>query len=360
VKTKHLVPAPEHKVEIAQRFLFNPDDSAGQGVAVGNDCETAWCKVPPPEIVVWIGGNPLMKDGLFDAVRSGEPGEIDHFHQTPLSAVDPPGVLSFGCPECVHIHWRWSSDLDGLLGTIHPWLHGKHDQFGHGVPLIPSGSKQSVKILVTQSQEDDFLSPDALIADKPFDNLPPYLWYIASSSRSSDRFFAHGGFFNSHGMNLLSYSRGGQIEKSDSATAAKTLEGLPVHVLDMIETPPVTDPVAMTAASGTEVVYHFSEKKAATFQRLCVTVTDDNPSNLKRFELSAANSVEGPWQALGTFNLKQAGSGSNGLAPGTCQEFNLTRTTARFLKVGLKGAHDGGQNVRMGIVRLYGFTVDRP
>src|SRR5262249_50088544 len=108
-------------INTAQRMRFFADKHAHGRAAIGYDCEqpSAECTLPP-QPVVWVDGNPLDRDGEFAAISGGLRGIIDHFHQTPIGAVDAPGLTHFGCPECVHMHWRWSKDLMNLIGEYFP------------------------------------------------------------------------------------------------------------------------------------------------------------------------------------------------------------------------------------------------
>ena len=103
----------------------------------------------------------------------------DNLHQTYMGNVDQPkgafsrdkeGKLHFdtesgpGCPECIHIHWRWSDVI-------------KKDGYGQGQALIPATSEQDLTVSI---QKELF-------------------YYQAKGKGNSDEFFGHGGFYSSQG-----------------------------------------------------------------------------------------------------------------------------------------------------------------
>jgi hypothetical protein len=61
------------------------------------------------------------------------PGRYDNLHMTPTSEVAPPGIQGAGCPECAHMHWRWGSDIFG------PFNERARTFYGEGQPLIGDG-----------------------------------------------------------------------------------------------------------------------------------------------------------------------------------------------------------------------------
>jgi hypothetical protein len=73
-------------------------------------------------------GNPLS---------STYAGRYDNLHMTPASQVAPPGPDA-GCPECGHMHWRWGSDIFG------PFNGTARSFYGEGQPLIGDGEPAAV------------------------------------------------------------------------------------------------------------------------------------------------------------------------------------------------------------------------
>ena len=129
----------------------------------------------------------IGSEKLFTAIKDGGvAGDWDNYHQTWRSDVRGPSTIPSGpgCPECVHIHWRWSK----LAG----------EAFGNGLPLIPTGSTQGVEfaaVLWRLGEEDpyDFTS---LINGEGLQNKELVFWYSPTGHQASDTFFQHGGFFS--------------------------------------------------------------------------------------------------------------------------------------------------------------------
>jgi hypothetical protein len=119
---------------------------------------------------------------------------FDNFHQTNSPNVQQPSLRRrFGCPECVHDHWRWSS----LFG---PPVWG--DQWGGGRPLIPNGSTQTVDMGVVRypgkvsSQQPEWLSlvnGEDLYTTVPQD---PVFWFSPTGYMREDHLFTHYAWFN--------------------------------------------------------------------------------------------------------------------------------------------------------------------
>jgi YVTN family beta-propeller protein len=188
------------------------------------DCISAqFSFLPPPQLRVaplrlLQDQNPLATEAIGHAISNGQAGSWDNFHETSLSSVLQPALVlaqldlttlisgngfnilwkTFvgGCPECVHIHWRWG---DGVKFPAPPRFVPL-PQFNNGSPLIPNGSNQSIEFAVVrfhsgEEHPDDFHS----LIDSPPETLigqPQVFWYSASSSQPSDQFFTHGGFFS--------------------------------------------------------------------------------------------------------------------------------------------------------------------
>src|SRR5262249_695468 len=97
--------------------------------------------------------------------------------------------LAVGCPECVHVHWRW--------GAFFPYR-----PFGAGYPLLypqpAAGSNQSLDIAVNRSgnNEDPTNYSEGLglfVLNTPHQ---PVLWYSArGKDKNQDTLLWHTGFF---------------------------------------------------------------------------------------------------------------------------------------------------------------------
>jgi hypothetical protein len=212
-------------ITTAQRLEFAvsnstvPDSPTGHNNSViFHDCDTVditnfkclgSIKNPLAPNVVPLDTNPLNKEALAVAIFAGTAGDWDNYHQTYNPRISEPRfslsriateetldvnkLIIPGCPECVHMHWRWS---DAISGSV----------WGGGQPLIPPGSKQSVDIAVVEAglSNDDanVLAPRfAQVSPGPLPSVysltNPVLWYGASSSAQSDTFFYNGAWYSS-------------------------------------------------------------------------------------------------------------------------------------------------------------------
>jgi hypothetical protein len=212
---------------------------------------------------------PVIQNGknaiLFDPVRNRQT-IIDNVHQYPTpedipdQPMDEPGLTTFGCPACVHIHLRWSSlfniqklqdtaaeiaDIGSLVVTggvdpfvVTPLVRSVVGQLAsnvldptfdnhNGSLNIPPNSPQNVDIAILRSggEEEQHLSgtvKDLFInrgATPPFGQniLPsilgtqatPVVWYVASSNLKSDTFFFHGGGFGTYYVNRIDFPSSG-------------------------------------------------------------------------------------------------------------------------------------------------------
>jgi hypothetical protein len=105
-----------------------------------------------------------------------------------------------GCPECVHIHWRWGQ----LLGTNDPvgtTVVSPRFVNNGGYPMIPANSNQDVDVAVDllntsktglDSSGNLWASGQSISGGQPL-----ALWYSGTGHSQSDTFFQHGGFFSS-------------------------------------------------------------------------------------------------------------------------------------------------------------------
>src|SRR5262249_28074274 len=120
-----------------QRLHFTPDDTNVQATTLIHDCTkneagttaepciytaSPWTTftIPPgtilgafgPGIQLMNNQNPLTQEVMAQVVSNGTvPGLWDNLHLTDHTSVVPPVPIPPGCPECVHIHWRWAKDF---------------------------------------------------------------------------------------------------------------------------------------------------------------------------------------------------------------------------------------------------------
>lgn len=151
-------------------------------------------------------------------------GTFDNFHQTSwlrvsmpttLNPTAPPQGRPFGewiavpgCPECIHMHWRWGG-MTAPAASI-----GFTDSNG-ALPRIPGGSRQNVTVGVVhvpvgagESEQDpsdwhtlvnnESLGSEAVAprAPAPAGKLAALaFWYDGEAFTSADQFLIHGAFF---------------------------------------------------------------------------------------------------------------------------------------------------------------------
>jgi uncharacterized repeat protein (TIGR01451 family) len=203
-------PATDLKaIEFAQRIWFAARFPPAQpnAAAIHQECEDFACIFTESEFGFADKRNPILTERLVSAIKQGQPGDWDSYHQTYDWRVDEPG-LSPGCPECVHIHWRWGAALSSpLIVDLVPDGSEFFVINGGGKTIIPPGSKQTVNIAVVawHAGEEDPESVDDLIGLVPevvgvpvVGNGPLVFWYLAgypSNPQSSDTIFHHGGWF---------------------------------------------------------------------------------------------------------------------------------------------------------------------
>lgn len=205
---------------------------------------------------VLAGNNPLLteqyvtviKNGtmnLFtDPVRATAFGPVQtvvdnlHFAPTPVGnpdqSVDEPGFTTFGCPACVHVHWRWSSVLDpsnleaGLLGIDPLFVNNPVDPSHPGLPMLPPGATQDVDMAILRAGGAEEQHPNSVrnlfqtqstqpvlgpsVDPEALKNsgTTPVFWYIATGHKPSDQFFLHGGGLATFYVNRIIVPRQGQ------------------------------------------------------------------------------------------------------------------------------------------------------
>jgi len=129
----------------------------------------------------------IRSEKLYTAIKDGGlAGDWDNYHQTWRSDVRGPSTIPSGpgCPECIHIHWRWGKPAGPA--------------YGDGLPLIPKGSTQSVEFAAVRwhSDEEDPQEFSSLINGEGLRNEELVFWYSPTGRQASDTFFQHGGFFS--------------------------------------------------------------------------------------------------------------------------------------------------------------------
>jgi Bacterial Ig-like domain/Bacterial Ig domain len=227
----------------AQRFQFAPTqfqydsttsppsfhyvNSTQEIATLFADCETADLPLhaldcfpvltdPKHEGVTTFGLNPLPQETAFRVVENGQMANpqqhSDNLHLRSMldqsgvanTPVEGPTVFGHpGCPECVHIHWRWGSllDRDHFPGKV---IASPRFNNNKGNPIIPVGSHQDVDIgiLAADAQEEHPTDPDTFVSiagrGKTIDpGVALSFWYSGSGHASQDTFMDHGGFFSS-------------------------------------------------------------------------------------------------------------------------------------------------------------------
>jgi hypothetical protein len=206
------------QADFPQRFHFNTDGVNSFAGAFFAD--THFGQVPALGPVAAPYGDPIATEQAVQVFQDGKsPAQgqvfgtnyVDNYHQSYNVFVSPPvgGQLlpplpgspfgSFGsslvpgpgCPECVHMHWRWGLET-ALFGF--PSANG-------GNPIIPDGSDQNLRVGVVLDQpgETDPNDWTALANGQPLvnglsgSNLD--FWYDGQGQRDFDQFMIHGGFF---------------------------------------------------------------------------------------------------------------------------------------------------------------------
>jgi len=183
-------------LNVAQRLYYQVDGHSPNVPAIFRDCDT----VLPVRGLICARQNPLGRELLAAAVVNGQAGDWDNIHQTYYDHVDEPnpndsthpsefiGYPKPGCPECAHVHWRWSASS----AIVNP-------AFGRGKPLIPPGSKQSVDVAVVRwnpNEADPNPNMSSLVNGEALTGGDIVFWYSATSHRGTDAFLTHGGFYS--------------------------------------------------------------------------------------------------------------------------------------------------------------------
>jgi hypothetical protein len=229
--------------------------------------------------------NPLLHETAVRVVQGGQPfaarddkgatRTIDNIHQSSQGEVDEPG-LNAGCPDCVHVHWRWDAGLNHASNPLIPERFDAHQ----GLPIIPPGSDQDIDIAIIRSdKEDQNPNPISYLdllttrgsVDPTSGNPQPVLWYVGTGHKPADQFFIHGGFFSTTGslksLTLTNISAvpvgGGQYTINFTGTGVNSFLNYQISAIDPV--------------GGT-----FSQASGPTFPNVPVSVTfTPNPGGLQ-------------------------------------------------------------------------------
>jgi len=140
-----------------------------------------------------------------------------HFTPTPVDTpdqgIDEPGPTTFGCPACVHVHWRWSSVLNSDTIPRPPGIDVDFEN-NKGAPFLPPNPTQDVDVAIETSGtvhpnnstlvKDLVSSTNSLLPSQVIkEHTQPVFWYIATGHKSSDEFFLHGGGFGTFYANKV-------------------------------------------------------------------------------------------------------------------------------------------------------------
>jgi hypothetical protein len=192
-------------LNVPQRLYFRDENREPNYGAIFIDEDRRPLHGPPGNPCEIIVDRLDLRDEIkFMAVKQGQKGEWDNYHQSFEPGITGRGPTSCpvagpGCPECVHIHWRWGRAAecppDDKNCVTFPDLN-------NGMPRVPAGSPQDVEVAVV-AQHDGEQHPNDFHEIAPQPGQKPeslhkqnlVFWHSATSSLSSDTFFPYGGFF---------------------------------------------------------------------------------------------------------------------------------------------------------------------
>ena len=196
-----------------QRNQFWVNGLAANAIGIFRDCDlTGPCTVETDYLGLRASAfarkeNPLKTELKGHLLTRGEDSrEWDNIHQTYNSKIeDEPGVDLFGpnsryylitggCPECLHMHWRWGSSIPS-------------SEYGNGsVRLYYPDTNQDLDFAVVKykhlEQENAEPLDYAALADRESIRLGTtvgdqvLVYYSATGRRQTDSFFHHLYFFN--------------------------------------------------------------------------------------------------------------------------------------------------------------------
>jgi hypothetical protein len=203
-------------VNVVQRMHFRPDAKTVAATTLAYDCDNGVEKSPagdtcqptiPPFhlLALYRDQNPIQNEAVVRAIKQNQPGDYDNLHLTWHGQVGLPLPLPPGCPECVHMHWRWGLTPSGgnpLFGNGQPLLtpelapapNPKSDQ-SLDVALVTfhdgEESPRDLRDLVEGLPANGYGGGTAALAD------PVVFLSATATDETSDIFFAFGGFFGS-------------------------------------------------------------------------------------------------------------------------------------------------------------------
>ncbi|HBB94851.1 MAG TPA: hypothetical protein DC054_05620 [Blastocatellia bacterium] len=217
-------------INIPERLHYRVNGQAENTIALVRDCDVPLLGVPgvgchPGHVAFENKENPLVNEMLQPVVQNGQDvRQWDNLHQTTADRVeeplDPPTFAPFGCPECVHTHWRWTSAVDywylGAFGYGRPIIaggpfHQSHQDIDIGIVRYHPGEEHPTSFVSlvnnigpnTESIRNPVVRltlPTPRIPSRRIQVLGPadvVFWYSATSHEpDSDLFFKHGSFFN--------------------------------------------------------------------------------------------------------------------------------------------------------------------
>jgi sugar lactone lactonase YvrE len=210
-------------VEAVERLHFHPDGKQIAASVLAHDCNTfemfspngdicfniplGRLRAPGPAISLFNNEDPLQNEAAQIAVGKvriadlgGGPGNFpgfqDNIHLTTNAYVGLP-LPPPGCPECMHMHWRWASDItDRDLGkgnplvdccaTLWPTDDPNNDQSACAF-LLSNGGANDGSLMKGKIGPPCSVSPGTPLKD-------PVVWYSSRSGQTANTLFAWGGF----------------------------------------------------------------------------------------------------------------------------------------------------------------------
>jgi hypothetical protein len=169
----------------------------------------------PQETTIRVIQNGDYASSILPAKTTGDPASpfrrSDNLHlrayggSTAIEGPTPSG--NPGCPECVHIHWRWGSILNRSDAVGALVVSPRFDN-NAGKAIIPFGSNQDIDIGILQAnigggdgtEEHPGFGQTYLnfASQKPINTgVATSFWYSATGHANQDSFMVHGGFFSS-------------------------------------------------------------------------------------------------------------------------------------------------------------------
>jgi hypothetical protein len=197
-------------INIPQRIHFKPDGRARGTGTFFRDRDNSDFPGPIAGGVV-DAFEQVKAEGAFEGVHRGQASTWDNYHQTFKTEVQPPGggiggirpgQPKAGCPECAHVHWRWSDAVG-------------NPEFGNGKPLIPrkdvrfdglqfdydSDQDLELAVVLWQPGEEDPADFHDLF-DQAVGHDDVVFWYSSTGHRDNDSFWIHFGFFSADFVDL--------------------------------------------------------------------------------------------------------------------------------------------------------------